>query len=114
MEAEAFEGFVEVLGILEGWSLPIYHDLFALCTCLLKLDHAVISDLLLDLLRHFKLQTLYFLVSLLQKLVEDDFVHGPAVIITYFHQQAGAFHVLQSLSLRHILQSPLLLLVQLR
>jgi hypothetical protein len=47
VEAEAFEGLIEVFGVLEGWGFAVDHYFFAFGSGLLELNHSVFPDFLL-------------------------------------------------------------------
>lgn len=55
MEAEAFEGLIEVFSILQSRGLSIDNDFFAFSSSLFELNHAELSDLMNDLFRKFEL-----------------------------------------------------------
>ena len=113
VEAEALECLIEVLRVFQRGRLAIDHDLLPFRSRLFELNHAELSHLILHFLGQFESQALDFFVALLEELVEDDLIHGPAVVVAHLHQQSGAFHIFEPFGLRHVLQSPLLLLVEL-
>lgn len=55
VEAETLESLIEILCILQSWSFPVYNNLFALCSSLLKLDHSKLLSLLNFFRRHYEL-----------------------------------------------------------